>query len=462
MSSLCELILIDDDSSDLTILELICKKNGFKYKAFSNPEKACDYALAKKKGESFLVVSDISMPDFDGFEILKKLKSKSNGAPIVFVSGNSDVQGPVRAMRLGALDFLLKPVKQELFVARISNAVQRIVEKNELDTIQQNMYAGRTIRNFVGKSDVIKNVYDIVLKVSQFDSTVMIRGESGVGKERIARAVHENSPRAKGPFIAVNSSSIPESLIESELFGHKKGSFTGANSDKVGLIEASSGGTLFLDEIGELPIHLQAKILRVLQEKVVRPVGGNESVPVDLRVVCATHRDLNVMVKEGLFREDLYYRLNVIPIKIPPLRERKEDLEVLIPYIMKKISEKWSVTKALPKPVYDHLVKYSWPGNIRELENVLERAFVLSQSETLAIYDFKFEDNSSADAVSGESSSESVFSHESGRYLTLQELELKYIKEVMSNTPTKEEAARVLGIGRKTLYRKEEMIDNDL
>ncbi len=459
MNSACEVILLDDDSTDLLILEMLCKKMSLTFRSFNQPQKVLDYLTNRSADRPFLLLSDIYMPEMSGLELLEKLKETFGHTPVVFISGNESIQGPVDAMRLGAYDFLLKPVNQELFFARIKKAIEHVLEKSEITNLKNNLYSGRSIKNFVGKSQVIKDVYNTVMRVGKFDSTVLISGESGVGKERVARAIHDNSARANGPFIAVNSASIPESLVESELFGYVKGSFTGANNDKVGLIEASSGGTLFLDEIGEIPLHLQAKLLRVLQEKVIRPVGGKENIKVDLRVVCATHRDLNKMVDDGEFREDLFYRLNVIPITIPPLRKRKEDLEFLIPFIANKLSDKWSVKKNIPQETFDYLMSYDWPGNIRELENILERAFVLAQGSDLLVSDFKMK----REALSKtEEDYVDLFCLKSGQYLTLQELELKYIKEIMKRTSTKEEAARVLGIGRKTLYRKEELLASDI
>jgi len=451
MDESVELVLVDDDEMDLRLLEIFCRKAGLCYKSFLDAKKALKYVESIKT--PYLLISDISMPTISGFELLLKLKGDKKDAPIVFVSGSGGVENPVRAMRDGAYDFLVKPVRYEIFEARITKAVERALEKEELLDLQDSLHEGHGIENFIGTSQVIKDIYNTVIRVARFDSTVLITGESGVGKERVARAIHIKSERSAKEFVAVNCASIPETLVESELFGYKKGAFTGANSDKIGLIEASSGGILFLDEIGEIPLHLQAKLLRVLQERVVQPVGSNTIVPVDLRVICATHRNLKDMVAKGLFREDLYYRLNVIPIHIPPLRERIEDIKVLIPYLMRKNMERWGEEKTVPKNVLEMLLKHDWPGNVRELENVLERDFVFSQQKTLSLVDFKLTE------INNIPSSASIFNlKDSDKLLSLREIELKYISEVMKRSETKDEAARVLGIGRKTLYRKEEQL----
>jgi len=448
-----ELILVDDDPMDLQLLEMYCKKAQWKFKSFSKSVKALEYI--ENKVEEILVISDIAMPDLSGFDLLERLKSRSPNktTPVVFASGSGGVDYPVRAMRNGAFDFLVKPVQFELFEARVSKAIERVLEKKAIVELQQNLFEGHAIENFVGTSRIIRGIYDTVSRVAKYDSTVLITGESGVGKERVARAIHSLSGRKGKSFVAVNCASIPESLVESELFGYQKGAFTGADRDKKGLVELSSGGILFLDEIGEIPLHLQAKLLRVLQEKVVRPVGGKAPVSVDLRVVCATHRNLEEMVKKKEFREDLYYRLNVIPVNIPPLRARKEDVKVLIPFLMRKLLTRWGETKEITAEAIDYLVAYDWPGNVREMENVLERAFVLSQGEVLSVKDFKLTE----EAV-GEDASLFNFNTDEG-FPTLQEVELNYIREVMSLAATKDEAARILGIGRKTLYRKEEQIE---
>ena len=450
MNIATKIILIDDDITDLKIIESLCKKYSYETKSFLSSSKALEYIDTCNLNTPFLIISDINMPSIGGFDLLTILKEKYNYSSIIFVSGSENIEHPIRAMRNGASDFLLKPINPDLFEVRVKNAIEKILNQYKYELMQDNLLSGRLIKNFVGKSNEIKSIYQTVMKVSKFDSTVLISGESGVGKERIAEAIHQGSLRLKKNFIVVNCASIPENLIESELFGYLKGSFTGADRDRIGLIEESNGGTLFLDEIGELPLHLQAKLLRVLQEKSVRAVGAKVAKKIDLRVVCATHKNLSEMVKKGLFREDLYYRLNVIPITIPPLRDRKEDLEVLIPFILNKINEKWEENKIIDSESFKVLLDYNWPGNVRELENVLERAFVLSTSKKLNFDTLCLENSVKTNTK------QSKFSYSGDKWPSLKEIELDYISEIMSQIPTKEEAAKVLGIGRKTLYRKEE------
>ena len=452
MNNTVKLLLIDDDKCDLSLLEALCKKLKFSYESFSSPKKCMMSLKNHNKNIPFLIISDINMPEVSGFQVLEYLKDQHSYTPIIFVSGVDDIKNPIMAMRAGAFDFLTKPINFDLFEVRVKSAIEKILADAKLSLMQDNILSGRSIRNFVGKSEEIKSIYEMIFKVARFDSTVLIRGESGVGKERVARAIHEGSDRSEGNFVAVNCASIPESLIESELFGYTKGAFTGADRDKIGLIEESSGGTLFLDEIGELPMHVQAKLLRVLQEKSVRPVGEKQSREIDLRVVCATHKNLEEMLINKKFREDLFYRLNVIPIKIPPLRERKEDLEILIPYILKNINQKWGLEKKIGPDQFLQLLQYDWPGNVRELENVLERAFVLSSSNELKSNHFNL-------ANKHELEVDNIFSLNGSSVMpSLEEVELLYISEVMRRTSTKDEAAKILGIGRKTLYRKEEKL----
>jgi DNA-binding NtrC family response regulator len=300
----------------------------------------------------------------------------------------------------------------------------------------------------IGKSPKIKQIFDLVQRVSRSVSNVLITGESGTGKEMVARAIHEQSPRAAMPFVAINCSAIPDHLLESELFGHKKGAFTGAQEARRGLFEEANKGTIFLDEIGDMPIHLQAKLLRVLQEREIRPVGENKSRPIDVRVVAATHKDLRSRVVEGKFREDLYYRLCVVPIQIPPLRDRREDIALFAEYFLKKycslneLPEKKFSQAALAKLIHE-----KWPGNVRELENTIERTVVLSDQKMIDANDIQIEGR-----IEFQQNAQVLFS----KLPTLSELERDYVQYVLSQTEcSKEKAAHILGINRKTLYRKE-------
>ncbi len=448
-----KVFLLDDSESDLSILRLFAGKMGLETWASTST----DQALLKIRQTSgpILVISDISMPERSGFELLEILKKEAPQVSVIFVSGNQDLEYPVQAMRLGAMDYLVKPVSFDVFEARVTKAIRHIETQSELGSIKQQIFHGQSFEGFVGQSEAIKNIFSMISRIALYDSAVLITGESGVGKEKVARAIHNRSPRSKNEFVAINCAALPENLIESELFGHVKGSFTGADKDQPGLFVAADQGTLFLDEIGELPLLLQAKLLRVLQDKEVRPVGGKKAVKVDARVICATHRNLEALVREGRFREDLYFRLNVIPIHIPPLRERREDLNILIPHILDRLQDRWGVRKVLTEEAHHYLEHHPFPGNVRQLENMLERAFILSPGSQITKEVLETKQLSQ--------SPKTLFQL-TDHLPSLKEVELLYIQEILKRSPTKDQAAHVLGIGRKTLYRKEfelaEFFDN--
>jgi len=444
-----QLILLDDSESDLAVLKLFSNKMGIEPIVSTSAEDVISKVTNSETPT--LILSDISMPGMTGFEFLEKLKLESEHVFVIFVSGNQELEFPIRAMRLGAMDYLTKPVVYPVFEARIQKAIETIETKIELGLLKRQIFKGQSFEGFVGESDAIRNIFSMISKISSFDSSVLITGESGVGKEKVARSIHERSPRSKAEFVAVNCAALPENLMESELFGHVRGAFTGADKDSPGLFVTANNGTLFLDEVAELPLSLQAKLLRVLQEKEVRPVGGRKNVKVDVRILCATHQDLEKLVREGKFREDLYFRLNVIPVHIPPLRERKDDLKVLIPFLLGRLQDRWGIRKSLSEDALTYLKGHSFPGNIRQLENMLERAYILS-SENIITRDLLENKNLS-------STKRQLFQLDD-QLPSLKEVELLYIQEILKRTETKDQAAQVLGIGRKTLYRKEFEIED--
>ena len=448
-----KVFLVDDSPSDLLILELMCKKTGLTFTSYDDASAALDDARTLES--PCLMICDISMPQMDGFELLKKIKEAHLPCHLVFVSGQTEIDFPIRAMRLGASDYLTKPLNAEVFEARILKAIENLVASFELQSIRKQIFSGHSFESFVGQSEEIQKIYNLIMKISEFDSTVLISGESGVGKERVAKSIHERSRRAKEEFVAVNCASLPENLIESELFGYVKGAFTGAEKDTPGLFMAGHKGTLLLDEIGELPLHLQAKLLRVLQEKEIRPVGAKKSIKVDVRLICSTHRNLSEMVAAKQFREDLFFRLNVIPIHIPPLRDRKKDLDLLVPHILGKLTERWGLTKSLTEDAWRFLQNHSFPGNVRELENMLERAYIFANGRVISTKELNI-------APPQAKSGGPHFFNLDNQLPSLKEIELNYIKEILKRSQTKEEAADILGIGRKTLYRKEFEIETYL
>src|SRR6185312_4112756 len=433
-----KLILVDDHPIDLEMMRLYSKKAGFDFQLFCSASEALKYIDDLQ--QKWLMLTDITMPQVSGFDLLQTLQKKYKKANVIFVSVHKDLEYPIQALRDGALDYLVKPLDYQIFEARVSRAFDIIQTYADLEQLQGQILSGASFDSFVGQSLAIREIFQMINRVSLFSSTVLITGESGVGKEKVARAIHQRSARHDKEFVAVNCAALPDNLLESELFGHVRGAFTGAEKDSVGLFQMADQGTLFLDEIVELPLALQAKLLRVIQEKEVRPVGGKKSIKVDVRVICATHQDLQALVKAGQFREDLYYRINVIPIHIPPLRERQEDLQVLIPYFIKKLNDRWGLKKSINAASLEKLSQLSYPGNVRELENILERAYIFSTAPAIDICDFQ----------------QKTQNEDSVGTLTLKEIELQYIRKVIAQTESKEAAAKILGIGRKTLYRKEQ------
>ena len=389
-----------------------------------------------------VILLDVVMPGVDGIELMKKLKEDGSAPPIIVLTGKATVETAVEAMKNGAYDYLTKPYKLDELVIVIDRAYEfaRLSVKTKL--LEQELVRKEAPAEFIGKSRQLQDILALIQKVAPTDSPVFIQGESGTGKEIVANTVWHFSTRKEAPFIALNCAALSENLIESEIFGHEKGAFTSAYQMKHGLVEVADRGTLFLDEIGEMPVGLQAKLLRFLDSGEFRRVGGNKALHVDVRVIAATNKDLPAMIKTGSFREDLYYRLNVINIAIPPLRERKEDITELSRHFLEKF------TRKLAKPVRDFtsealdlLTAYRWPGNVRELENVVERAVIVCESGTIGAEDLSIPSYAGIEAMSFNPS--------------LEEMEKEYILRVLKETNgNQSKASQLLGIDRKTLYLK--------
>ena len=326
-----------------------------------------------------LVITDLKMPGADGMEVLRSIKQRSPEVPVVVITAFGDIATAVQAMKEGAYDFLPKPCERDHFKLVVKKALEHFRLKREVQDLRQQLAGGPP--ELVFQSRAMEKVVALADKVAAYEATVLILGESGTGKELLARRIHHQSPRAKGPFVAINCGAIPRDLLESELFGYRKGAFTGADRDKKGRFELANGGTIFLDEIGELPLELQVKLLRVLQERTIDVLGAEGPRPVDVRIIAATNRDLEKMVKEGAFREDLYFRLNVFPIRIPPLRQRPEDIPVLMRHFLKVYGpgRRWRISPA----VMNRLKGLSWRGNVRELENICQRMVLLAEGEEI-------------------------------------------------------------------------------
>lgn len=437
-----KILFIDDDQQILSIVEQFLSRCGFNISTESNGLKA----IEKVKNDSYSVVfTDLIMPEISGMEILKKIKAASPETEVIIVSGYGTIETAIEAMKLGSYDFLEKPINFDRFRILINRIIekQRLTEENQL--IRSRLKEGYKFDELVGMSSKMKKIYSVIDKIRFGSPTVLIEGESGTGKELTANVIHNNSNRKNGPFVPVNCGAIAESLLESELFGHVKGAFTGASKDSIGLFKAADGGTIFLDEIAEVSPAVQVSLLRVLQEKKVRPVGNTLETEVDVRVIAATNRNLNQAISNQSFREDLFYRLNVISITMPPLRDIREDIPLLVNHFMAKHKRSESDTTPEVSPeAMAKLMGYHWPGNVRQLENVIERAFALGVHEILHVNDLP---NEVARQASKSIATDTNFN--------LKELEKKTIRQALQKASgNKAEAAKLLGVNTTTVYRK--------
>ncbi len=372
------LLLIDDDESLNRVLQHQLEGEGFEVTTCIN---GADGIKQFQSGDFKVVISDIKMPGMSGMDVLKKVKEKSEETVVILITAYGTIKDAVKAVRLGAADYLTKPFEKEELILVVNRALRaRKLERENLE-LKSQLTERFSFDGIIGRSSKLDEVFTLVSKVAPSDSTVLLLGESGTGKELLAKAIHYASKRKEEPFVTVNCSAIPENLMESELFGHVKGAFTGAIKNKPGKFEIADRGTIFLDEIGDLKIELQAKLLRVLQQMAFERVGGTKTVEVDVRVIAATNKDLTVAMKRGQFREDLFYRLSVVPIIIPPLRERKDDIPLLVDHFLVKFAKGRKIR--ISKEALRVLEGYDWPGNVRELENVMERAVVLSGGEVI-------------------------------------------------------------------------------
>jgi len=371
------ILIVDDELSMREFLAILLEREGYEAVMASSANEA----LAMLENNLFdLVISDVQMPGLNGIELLGRIKAKSPATAVLMMTAFSAAEQAVEAMKLGAYDYIAKPFKIDEIKILVRNALEKSNLKRENTILKQTVQHRDSFCGIIGNSPKMREIFDLIQKVAPSSSSVMILGESGTGKELVAKAIHDNSPRRLKPFVAVNCGAIPESLIESELFGHKKGSFTGAVADRAGLFEQGEGGTLFLDEISELPLLMQTKLLRVLQEKEFRRVGGTQVQKTDVRILTASNRDLLSNVKVGAFREDLFYRVNVVQINLPALRERIEDIPILIEHFFRKYSNSEPQGDVITTGALKALMNYSFPGNIRELENLVERSLILDSS----------------------------------------------------------------------------------
>jgi DNA-binding NtrC family response regulator len=459
MQSAAKILVIDDDAVARDLLADALKKEGYEVEAFADGAEAIERG---RKAPVDLVLTDIRMGAMDGLTVLREFKKFSPDTPIVLLTAFGSLEGAIEAMKQGAYDYLAKPFKKE----EIKLVVQRSLEHCRL--VRENARYRAELRDreewsqMVGSSPAMLEVYKLVARVSEGRSTVLLEGESGTGKELIAKAIHTNSPRREKPFVPVNCAALPDTLLESEMFGHEKGAFTGATAAKPGLFETANGGTLFLDEIGDLGAALQVKLLRVMQDQEVRRVGGTSSVKVDVRIIAATNRDLASLVREGKFRDDLYYRLNVVRIVLPSLAERREDIPLLAYHFLRKYTGGAShpVKGFLPETMA-LLQRYHWPGNVRELENAIERAVSLSHGPFVMPDDLPEAIRNTGSVQEEQPASKDARPEEV--LLTLNEVEKRHLIRVLKETKgNKVRAAKILGIDRRTLYRMAERFGIDL
>jgi DNA-binding NtrC family response regulator len=447
MSQQPSILVIDDESGILDTLRILLKNQGFEVTTAQGGKAGLEQLKASAPD---IVLTDVRMPQVTGIDILQAVRDQDPETPVILMTAQASLQTAIQAVNEGAFYYIQKPFSNDDMLAICRRAAEhrklRAENKQLKQEIRRRERSGLT--KPLGKSRTFAEVMKLAEQVAPTESTVLIQGESGTGKEVIARYIHDLSTRSEGPFLSINCGALPESLLESELFGHVKGSFTGAVRDKQGLFAAARGGTFFLDEIGEMSPATQVKLLRVLQEREAIPVGGTEAIPVDVRVVAATNRELEEEIKRGRFRTDLYYRLNVIAIHLPPLRDRRDDIPIFVDAFLKRIAKEHDETpKRLSQVATDAIQVYDWPGNVRELENALERAVVLTKGEMIDL-----------DAIPGkitERKAEPLVADRPQAIPTLDVIEQAYITWVLQNEGgNKTRAAEVLGIDPSTLYRK--------
>jgi len=440
-------ILVVDDDADMR--ELTCdllKDRGHQVAAAGSGEEALKQLA---QGDYAVVLTDLRMKGLQGLELLTQIRQEYPDINVILMTAFGSVETAVEAMKHGASDYLTKPVKKVELVRVVERVIREASLRREVNRLRREVHKEYSFHHILGKSKPMQVVFDLIRRVADSPTNVLITGESGTGKELVAKAIHYNSDRKDAPFIPVNCAAIPEHLLESELFGHMRGAFTDAKMDKHGLFEEAQKGTLFLDEISELPLMLQAKLLRAIQEKEIRRVGATKPIAVDVRIIAATNLNLAEEVKAKRFREDFYYRLNVIELKLPPLRERREDVPLLVEAFTRKCAEACGKpVKGVSEAALAMLIDYGWPGNVRELENVIERAVTLSRGEKVTPDDLP-------PAVQGARGDRRVLDEAAEKTLPLHEIEKEYIKKILEKTGgNKYQAAHALGIDRKTLYRK--------
>ena len=440
-------LVVDDDASMCDMLVSDLGELGFEVKARTAAPAALEALVAS---EFDAVVADLNMPGMSGLELCEHIVASRPDVPVIVITAFGSIQTAIAAIRSGAYDFVTKPLEVDALGLALERAIQHRRLSDEVRRLRQAVEEGRRFGTLLGTSPAMRRMYELLDRIADSSASVLIAGETGTGKELVARALHERGRRKAGPFVAVDCASLPEPLLESELFGHARGAFTDAHAARRGLFVQANGGALFLDEIGDLPLALQAKLLRALQTRSVRPVGANDEVPFDVNLIAATNRDLESAVEEGRFREDLYFRINVIHVEMPPLRARGGDVLLLAQHFVDRYAaQAGKRVTGLSPDAAERLLAYVWPGNVRELENCIERAIALTRHETIGLDDLP-------EKIRGfQRSHVLVAGDDPSELAPLEEVERRYVLRVMEAVGgSKTLAARVLGIGRKTLYRK--------
>ena len=441
-------LVVDDEQETCDLLEMALVRHGFRVMTSPNAQRALELVATQ---DFDVVLTDLSMPEMSGLDLCERVLGTRPNMPVVVITGQGSLETAIGAIRVGAYDFITKPVDPKLLFLSVSRAIQHRRLQDEVKRLRQAVADGEGDGStIVGQSGAMRKVYELINRVGESDASVLIHGETGTGKELIARGIHSKSRRREGPFVAINCAAVPHSLLESELFGHARGAFTDAKAQRTGLFVQATGGTLFLDEIGELPLDVQPKLLRALQERKVRPVGANHEIPFDARIVAASNRNLEDEVYEKRFREDLYYRINVVKIDVPPLRERGGDVLHLAQHFLKQFAQRNDKpTLELSTTAAEKLMAYNWPGNVRELENCMEHAVALARFDQITVEDLpeKIRAYRAERFV--------VAANDPTEIVTMDELERRYILRVLSLVGgNKSRAAQVLGFDRRTLYRK--------
>ena len=441
-------ILVVDDEEDILLLYKNLLKSEYNLAVTTSGFDA----IRKASEEHFdLVILDVIMPEINGIEVLKKIKEIDGSMDVIMVTASKEVKPAVDCLKFGAFDYIIKPFEVEDLLSTIRKALERRKIIMENLYLKQALDERASMDELIGKNEKIRNIYDIIENVADSDSTVLISGESGTGKEIVAETIHKKSKRANKPYVIVNCAAIPENLLESEMFGHERGSFTGALDRHIGKFELASGGTIFLDEIGEMPMTMQVKLLRAVQEGVIERIGGEKSIPIDIRIIAATNLDLKKAIQDKKFREDLYYRLNVIPINIPPLRDRIEDIPLFINYFIDKYNNELNKNiKYITGEALNIFRNYSWPGNVRELENLIERIVTLSKDDHIDTTHLP------KDIIRSKAGNNGAFSLEEGSLMkAVRNFERKIIIEALESCNGNQTAtAKTLGIHRTTLISK--------